>query len=67
MAVPNETSPSSINSAAPPIEIHFRSNGALLRSHPVNAPNKSIGESAVPKPNKTAKATLPTGVEKGRE
>jgi len=66
-AFTNAISPSSISTAAPPIEIPFRSKGALLRSQPVTPPNRSIGESAVPKPNRTANPTQPIGVEKGRE
>jgi hypothetical protein len=40
--------------AAPNAEIHFRNKGALLRSQPVAPPNKSRGDKAVPRPNKTA-------------
>jgi hypothetical protein len=66
-AVNNSAIPSKISIPAPPIEIHFRNRGALLRSQPVAPPNSSIGDKAVPKPNKTAKLTLPMGVEKGKE
>src|SRR5665647_2046227 len=54
--------PSSISIAAPAIETHFLNKGALLSSQPVTPPSKSIGERAVPKPNKTAKPTLPSGL-----
>ena len=63
----NSAIPSTISIPAPPIEIHFRNNGALLRSQPVAPPSSSIGDKAVPKPNRTAKPTLPNGVEKGNE
>jgi hypothetical protein len=39
----------------------------LLRSQPVTPPSKSIGEIAVPTPNKTANATLSTGLANGTE
>jgi hypothetical protein len=67
IAVINSAIPITISIPAPPIEIHFRNKGALLRSQPVAPPSSSIGDRAVPKPNKTAKLTLPTGVEKGNE
>jgi hypothetical protein len=56
-----------MSTPAPPIEIHIRSNGALLRSQPVTPPSRSIGDKEVPKPNKNANPTLPSGVEKGKE
>jgi hypothetical protein len=46
---------------------HFLNNGALLSSHPVIPPSSSIGDKDVPNPNKTAKVTLPIGVENGSE
>jgi hypothetical protein len=59
--------PSRISTTAPAIDIHVLNNGALLRSQPVTPPSTNIGEIAVPTPNKTAKATLSTGLPKGIE
>lgn len=59
--------PSNMRIPAPTKDIHFLNNGALLRSQPVTPPNKSNGEKAVPKPNKTADAKPSIGAPKGIE
>lgn len=59
--------PSTMSIPAPTMDIHFLNKGALLRSQPVTPPNNSIGERAVPKPNKTAKTKLSIGAAKGIE
>src|SRR4030042_3362833 len=63
----NVTIPRIMSVPAPPMDIHFLNKGAVLRSQPVTPPNSSIGERAVPKPNKTAKKKLSIGAAKGTE
>src|SRR3972149_303490 len=63
----NVTIPRIMSIPAPTMDIHFLNKGALLRSQPVTPPNSSIGDRAVPKPNKTAKTKLSIGAAKGTE
>jgi hypothetical protein len=52
---------------APAKAIHFLNKGALFRSQPETPPNNSMGDMAVPKPNRTAKRKLSIGVPNGIE
>src|SRR3990170_2524805 len=56
-----------MSTPAPTSAIHFLNMGALLRSQPETPPSNSIGDRAVPKPNKTAKRKLSIGAPKDRE
>jgi hypothetical protein len=67
MVLINVPIPSIISIAAPAIDIHFLNKGALLKSQPVTPPNSNNGDTAVPRPNKTATAKLSIGVAKGTE
>ena len=53
--------PSMIRMTPPAIAVYLRKSGALFSSQPVTPPKRSIGEIAVPKPNRIAIATLPAG------
>jgi hypothetical protein len=59
--------PSIVRIPAPIIDIHFLNSGALLSSQPVTPPNRSIGDKAVPRPNRIAKAKLSIGAPKDTE
>lgn len=59
--------PRTINTPPPTRETHFLNRGALFRSQPMTPPNTSIGEIAVPSPNKTATAKLSLGEAKDTE
>jgi hypothetical protein len=59
--------PSRIIMMAPARVMYRRNKSALFKSQPVTLPINSIGDMAVPRPNRTAKAMLSRGLAKGIE